>query len=102
MSLYRYLVRLETVLHSRQDIDVELLQVDVITIGVKFISELRFYDGSHLSIVEQLEPVGQQDYNRVAYKYHYQDADGNLFLLAAMIPSPPILNRRPPPHGGTD
>ena len=49
MSLYRYLVRLKTVLHSRQDIDVELLQIDVVTIGIKFSSELRFYDGSRLS-----------------------------------------------------
>lgn len=58
MNLYQYLVRLETVLRSRQDIDIELLQIDVITVGAKFRSELRFYDGSRLSVVEQLGSVG--------------------------------------------
>jgi hypothetical protein len=80
MSLYHYLVRLEAVLHSRQDIDVQLLRVDIVTIGVKFSSELRFYDGSRLSIAEQLEPVGTRDFNRVTYKFHYQDKDGNLIF----------------------
>lgn len=91
MSLYHYLVRLETVLHSRQDIGVELLQIDVVTIGVKFRSELRFYDGSRLSIVEQLGPVGKQDYNRVAYKFHYQDKDGNLIFRYDNSPHYPHL-----------
>lgn len=36
MSLYHYLVRLETTLHSRQEIAVELLQFEIITIGVQF------------------------------------------------------------------
>lgn len=70
MSLYHYLVRLETVLDSRQDIDVEVLQIDVITIGVKFQSAVSFYDGSRLSIVEELEAVGKRNFNRVNYKYH--------------------------------
>lgn len=58
MSLHQYLVRLETVLYSRQDIDIELLQIDFTTIGVKFTCEARFHNDSYLSIVEQLEPVG--------------------------------------------
>jgi hypothetical protein len=80
VSLYHYLVRLETVLRSRQDIDIEVLQIDVITLGVAFTSELRFYDGSRLSIVEQLEPIGKRDYHRVNFKYHYQDANRNLIF----------------------
>ncbi len=78
MSLYHYLVRLETVLRSRQDINIELLQVDVITIGVKFKCELRFYDGSRLSVVEELVTTEKQDFDRVNYKFHYQDMTGNL------------------------
>jgi 2'-5' RNA ligase len=71
---------LEAILRSRQDIDIEILQIEVITIGVKFESELHFYNGSRLSIVVQLEPVGKQAYNRVNCKYHYQDAAGNLIF----------------------
>lgn len=95
MSLYHYLVRLETVLHARQDINVELLQIDVVTIGVKFSSEVRFYDGSRLSIVEQLEPVGKRDYHRVAYKFHYQDKDGNLIFRYDNAPHYPYLSTFP-------
>ena len=91
MSLYHYLVRLETIIRSRQDVEVEALEVNVITIGVKFISELRFYDGSRLSIVEQLEPVGKRDYNRINYKYHYQDANGNLIFRYDNAPHYPHL-----------
>jgi hypothetical protein len=57
MSLYHYLVRLEKILRSRQDIKVNVLQVGVITIGAKFKADLGFHDGSRLSIVEQLESV---------------------------------------------
>jgi len=95
MSLYHYLVRLETVLHSRQDIDVELLQVEVITIGVKFYSELRFYDGSRLIIVEQLEPVGKRGYNRVTYKFHYQYKIANLIFRYDNSPHHPHLSTFP-------
>lgn len=95
MSLYRYLVRLETVLHARQDINVELLQIDVVTIGVKFSSEVRFYDGSRLSIVEQLEPLGKLDYHRVAYKFHYQDKGGNLIFRYDNAPHYPHLSTFP-------
>ncbi|MFQ5613198.1 MAG: DUF6516 family protein [Anaerolineae bacterium] len=95
MNLYHYLVRLETVLHSRQDIDIRLLQIDAVTIGVKFKSELRFYDGSCLSIVEQLEPVGARDFNRTAYKFHYQDKDGDLIFRYDNSPHYPHLSTFP-------
>ena len=90
MNLYHYLVRLESILHSRQDIDVELLQVDVITAGVKFKSELHFYDGSRLSIAEQLEPIGTRDFNRITYKFHCQDKDGNLIFRYDNAPHIPL------------
>ncbi len=62
MSLYQYLVRLETTLRSCHDIELELVQIDVITMGVKFTGEIRFFDGSRLSLLEQLEPAGQRDF----------------------------------------
>ena len=95
MSLYHYLVRLETVLHSRQDIDVQLLQVDVVTIGVKFRSEVSFYDSSRLSVAEQLEPIGPRDFNRVVYKFHYQDKNGNLIFRYDNSPHYPHLSTFP-------
>lgn len=91
MSLYHHLVRLETVLNSRQDIDVKLFQIDILTIGVELSSELRFHVGSRLNIVEQLEPVGERDYNRVAYKFHYQDRNGNLIFRYDNSPHYPHL-----------
>ena len=95
MSSYHYLVRLETILYSRQDITVELLQVDVATIGTRFRSELRFSDGSHLSVAEHLEPVGQRDFKRIAYKLNYQDKDGNLVFRYDNSPHYPHLSTFP-------
>ncbi len=95
MSLYQYLVRLETVLSSRQDINVELFQIDILTVGVKFKSELHFYDGSRLSIFEQLESVGGQNFNRVSYKFHYQDKNGNLIFRYDNSPHYPNLSTFP-------
>lgn len=95
MSLYQYLVRLETVLHARQDIHVELFQVTVGTIGVTFSSEVRFSDGSRLSVTEQLVPVGKHDYHRVVYKFHYQDKDSNLIFRYDNAPHYPHLSTFP-------
>ena len=95
MTLYHYLVRLETVLRSRQDIDIEVLQIDVITLGVAFTSELRFHDGSRLTLVEQLESIGKRDYLRVNYKYHYQDSNRNLIFRYDSAPHHPNLAKFP-------
>lgn len=95
MSLYHYLVRLEAILHSRQDIAVEFLQVEVLTIGVKFSSDMHFQDGSFLSVVEQLEPVSSRDFKRVAYKFHYQDKAGKLIFRYDNAPHYPNLSTFP-------
>lgn len=91
MSLYQYLVRLETTLRSRQDIELELLQVELVTIGVRLKGELRFYDGSQLSFFEQLEQVGKQNFKRVNYKFHYQDTAGNIIFRYDNSPHYPHL-----------
>lgn len=96
MSLYHYLIRLETILRSRQDINIDLLQVGVVTVGVKFSRELRFYDESRLSIAEQLEPIGPRDFNRLAYKFHYQDKkDDTLIFRYDNAPHFPHLSTFP-------
>lgn len=95
MSLYHYLARLETILHNRQDIEVDLLQVDVFTVGVKFKSNVRFYDGSYLSIVEIVRPINKRQFTRVDYKFHYQDKDGNLIFRYDNVPHYPNLSTFP-------
>lgn len=95
MSLYHYLVRLESVLQARQDIEVETLTVDVLTIGVKFQSGVYFYDGSYLSIVEVLEPIGSRGYNRINYKFHYQNKEGELIFRYDNAPHYPHLSTFP-------
>lgn len=95
MSLYSYLARLETILYSRQDITVEQLQVDVATVSTLFKCELRFQDGSRLSVAEQLEPVGQRDSRRIAYRMNYLDRDGNLVFRYDNAPHYPQLSSFP-------
>ncbi len=91
MKLYQYLARFEATLHSRQDIELERLQIEILTLGVKVIGEVHFYDGSPLSLVEQLEPVGRQEFKRVNYKFHYQDTAGNMIFRYDNSPHYPHL-----------
>lgn len=95
MSLYQYLVRLETILVSRRDIEVQLLKVDVFTLGVKFTSRLRFHDGSSLSIAEELETIDQRSFERRHYKFHYQDKEDNLIFRYDNAPHHPHLSTSP-------
>ncbi|MDM8523218.1 DUF6516 family protein [Desulfococcaceae bacterium HSG8] len=81
MNLYSYISRLETMLRSRQDIQVEMLTVRWTENGAKFRSELRFYDNSRLSIFDLAKQVG----------FHYQDADGNLIFRYDNAPHHPHL-----------
>ena len=67
MSLYSYLTRLEDTLRSRRDIDLEDLRLTLTTIGAVITADVRFYDGSRLSIVEELEKAGLRDVERIAY-----------------------------------
>ena len=94
MSLYSYLARLEDTLRSRQDIILEELRLTLTTIGAVFEADVRFYDGSRLSIVEEVEKVGHRDIRRIAYTFHYQRADGTLSFRydnAPHYPHPPTF-----------
>jgi hypothetical protein len=95
VSLYGYLVRLETLLRSRQDIVVDRLWVEVATVLTLFTCELRFSDGSRLSVTEQLEPFGQRDFERTAYKMNYLDPDGKLIFRYDNSPHYPHLSTFP-------
>jgi len=60
-------------------------------IGTIFAAELRFYDGSRLSIVEEVEKVGRRDVKRIVYSFHYQRADGTLGFRYDNTPHYPKL-----------
>jgi hypothetical protein len=95
MSLYSYLVRLETILYSRQDLTIEQLQIDVATVSTLFRCELQFRDGSRLSVTEHLEPVGQRDFRRTTYRLNYLDRDGTLVFRYDNAPHYPRLSTFP-------
>jgi len=80
MNLYSYISRLETLLLSRQDIEVEMLTVKWTDNGANFRSEVRFYDDSRLSIFDMARQVGKRKIRHISYRFHYQDADGNLIF----------------------
>jgi hypothetical protein len=95
MNLPHYLIRLENVLCSRQDIEVETFEIEILTLGVRVSGIVRFYDGSRLSIVEGLEVSRKQEFNRLDYKFHYQDAQGHLIFRYDNAPHHPYLDTFP-------
>lgn len=95
MSLYSYLARLEDTLRARRDIDLEHLQLTLTTIGAVIKVEIRFYDGSRLSMVEEVEKTGLRDIDRIAYKFHYHQADGTLVFRYDNSPHYPHLSTFP-------
>jgi len=95
MNFYSYFTRLETVLRSRQDIDLEVLKISSTSSGVNFKSEVHFYDGSHLSIFERIKQVGKRDVRRIRFRFHYQDAHGNLIFRYDDAPHHPYISTFP-------
>ncbi len=95
MSLYAYLVRLENLLYSRRDITVEKLHLTLTAIGALFEASVRFCDDSRLIIAEEVEVVGRRGIKRVAYKFHYQKADGALIFRYDNSPHYPYLSTFP-------
>jgi hypothetical protein len=103
MNLYSYLSRLETVLRSRSDFDLEALEISSTPAGIDFKSAVRFYDGSHLSIFERIKQTEKQDIRRIRYKFHYQDAHEDLIFRYDNSPHHPHLSTFPDhKHAGND
>lgn len=95
MTLQGYLARLADTLHSRHDITLEELRLMLTTVGAIFQANARFYDGSRLLIVEEVERVSSRDVRRVAYKFHYQQTDGTLVFRYDDSPHHPHLSTFP-------
>jgi hypothetical protein len=95
VTLQGYLARLVDTLHSRHDITLEELRLMLTTVGAIFQANARFYDGSRLLIVEEVERVSSRDVRRVAYKFHYQKTDGTLVFRYDDSPHHPHLSTFP-------
>jgi hypothetical protein len=95
VTLQGYLARLADTLHSRHDITLEELHLMLTTVGAIFKANARFYDGSRLLIVEEVERVSSRDVRRVAYKFHYQQTDGTLVFRYDDSPHHPHLSTFP-------
>ncbi len=95
MNLYSYLARLDKLLGSRRDIEIETLEILVTTIGAIFKCEIRFQDDSRLFIIEALEKIGHRDIKRNHYKFQYQKSDGTLIFRSDDSPHHPYLSSFP-------
>ncbi|MGB0389384.1 MAG: toxin-antitoxin system TumE family protein [Ardenticatenaceae bacterium] len=95
MSLYSYVVRLEDTLRSRKEITLHKLDLTVTVLGVIFEADVHFYDGSQLSILEEVQNVGPWDTERIRYKFHYQQPDGTLIFRYDSSPHYPHLSTFP-------
>ena len=54
---YSYIVRLEDTLRSRQDIILDKLDLTMTVLGAIFEAHVHFYDGSQLSILEEVQSL---------------------------------------------
>jgi hypothetical protein len=91
VNIYSYLARFEDTLRSRQDTNLEFLNLAITTMGVLLQSRLRLYDGSVLIISEELEMIDKRQFHRQAYSYHYQKEDGTLVFRYDNSPHYPRL-----------
>lgn len=96
MSLYSYLTRLYATITSRQEIEIESLEVRYIAAGTAlFTATLRFFDNSRLVIEEQVDDHLRQTVKKIRYKYHYQDSENRLIFRYDNVPHHPSVNTFP-------
>jgi hypothetical protein len=96
MSLHRYLTRLYAIITSRQEIEIESLEIRYIATGVAlFAVTLRFFDNSLLVVEEEVEERPRQTINKIRYKYHYQDSANRLIFRYDNVPHHPSVGTFP-------
>jgi len=96
--LQRYLTRLESVIHSRREIEIETLEV----IGrsrksgqfTLFRAKLRFFDRSSLQVYEALT-MRRMRVARDRYSYQYSDVEGNTLFRYDNVPHYPEISTYP-------
>ncbi len=97
-SLHRYLGRLQNTLLSRQEIQIEVMEIfdrsDSPGQTSEFYAELHFPNRSRLSVVEKL--IAERfTITKARYTYHYQRADGTLIFRYDNVPHYPELKTFP-------
>lgn len=79
MRLHNYLIRLQTTIESRQEIDTsDLLILQPTKSRGAIRARLCFYDGSFLELSEEIEVRGTE-VAKLQYSYHYQKGDRLVF-----------------------
>ncbi len=93
-ALHRYLSRLHDIMLSRQEIQIEEMEIldrsDRRGESSEFYARLRFSDGSQLQVVEKLI-VERYTSIKIRYAYHYQRADGTLVFRYDNVPHHPEI-----------
>ena len=95
MSLYSDLSRLETIIRNRRDLEIESMKFDLASDSAIFEAELRFTDGSRLIIEEHLNDDLSHSDQRSKYKFHFQDATGEMIFRYDNSPHHPKLTTFP-------
>jgi len=97
-TLHRYLSRLHDTLLSRQELQIEELEIldrsDRPGQTSQFYARVRFPDASQLQVVEKLV-VERFTILKVRYAYHYQRADGELVFRYDNVPHYPDIKTFP-------
>lgn len=89
--MHQYLTRLFATIHSRGDLEIEVLELDQPSATEGHIrGRLRFYDRSVLAFEEKVLLRGRSIV-RLEYRYHYQRADGTRVLRYDNAPHHPEL-----------
>jgi len=92
--LHRYLSRLYDIMLSRQEMQIEELEIldrsDRPGQSSELYARLRFSDGSQLQVVEKLL-VERYTSIKARYAYHYQRADGTLVFRYDNVPHHPEI-----------
>jgi len=96
--LHRYLGRFHDIVLSRQEVQIEDLEVldrsDTPGQTSEFYARLRFHDDSQLQIMEKLI-VERFTIIKERYAYHYQRADGALVFRYDNVPHYPEISTFP-------
>lgn len=97
-QLHNYLARIQNTILSRQEVEIEILEIldrsDKVGQSSELYTVLRFYDGSQLHIVEKLI-VEHYTILKVRYAYHYQKHDDILVFRYDNVPHHPEIETFP-------
>jgi len=96
MQLKQYLIQLETLIDSRQEIQVESLHIHEVIPNQSGLIEgrLRFWNHSLLQFIEVLVTSGVT-LVKTDYAYHYQDSSDNLIFRYDNAPHHPEISTHP-------